>query len=207
MSDSENKPALSLQLFPIAADCLDDVVKTSITRYTHGFCAGIPMACPGRDGCPYRETCTVDKPKRGKKCPIEIGMVAYTFTAIASELSVQPDEVLILHKIKLLTDAFVMYERASRSMVTGSFETPKIAGYNEATGEELINMEISNAVQLQELMFNRIMKLSKELGSSGNSIHNHLHLHGRNNIDYASHASRLRETISVEQRKKLGIDN
>jgi hypothetical protein len=166
-----------------------------------GAAAKVPLYCGGKKICPFAEECPfveIDKVPVGRKCPIEMELIAYWIARYMNEFEVDPENYSEVSMITELAELDIYDLRAS--MILSRPEcaemTKDVVVGVDGEGKPIVNKEVHKAWELKERVKKRKKKILESLvGTRKEKYKRDAALKKRSDKDPSTQAAELRRKL------------
>ena len=166
-----------------------------------GAAAKVPLYCGGEKICPFAQECPfveIAKVPVGRKCPVEVELMAYWTARYMSEFEVDPENHSEVGMITELVELDIYDLRAS--MI---FSRPECAAMTkdvvvgvDSQGKPIVNKEVHKAWELKERVKKRKQKILESLvGTRKEKYKRDAALKRRSEKDPSTQVSELRRKL------------
>jgi hypothetical protein len=176
-----------------------------------GAAAKVPLYCGGEEICPFKNDCPfveIGKIPVGRKCPIEVELIAYWTARYMEEFDVDPDNQSELSLITELAELDIYDYRCSMilSRAENAELTQHIVVGVDADGRPIYNEDIHKAFELKERVKRRKDKILEALvGTRKEKYKRDAALKKRSEDDPSTQAAELKRKLD-EARAKAAAD-
>ena len=166
-----------------------------------GAAAKVPLYCGGEKICPFAQECAfveIRKVPVGRKCPIEVELMAFWTTRYMKEFEVDPENHSEVGMITELAELYIYDVRAS--MILSRPEcaeiTKDVVVGADSEGKPIVNKEIHQAWELKERVKKRKQKILESLVGTRKEKY-------KRDAALKRHSEKDPSTKAIELRRKL----
>ena len=182
-------------------------ISLSIRHMSTGINASIPMTCTG-DQCPFKTSCPYVAANRipiARPCLVEAQLIRLWTEQFINEFEVDMDNYTELHLVSELTE-FNVYEMRITKYLADHHPSlmQDVVVSIDATGEEIVNQEISRAFDLKERIKKNRMKVLESLMATRKERVK-LKIDSAGNNSAADKMSDLKDKLDLLQKDMKGL--